>query len=136
MPEQQAFTYGAEGKKETAPQAYMQDKCFLCSQTIGEADPRQFYTGPQGSSGVMMLAHTGCLNKFMANDEKWPVAEEEPKPKVADLGDARRVTFGFARLIFSPYHLVVSCDDLIAEHGLKTVIPDLIVALRAAEESL
>jgi hypothetical protein len=34
------------------------DKCFLCSNDIGESDPRGFY---QGSSS-MMLCHRGCLN--------------------------------------------------------------------------
>ena len=133
-----AFVFEAAGKKEVAPAAYMQDKCFLCSQEIGESDPRQFYTGPPGSSGVMMLAHTGCLNKFKANGEKWPVEqpEEKPTPKVDDLGDMRRIIYGKARLVFAPHELRVSCNDLITEYGLKAVIPDLIVALRAAEESL
>ena len=137
MPEQQAYTSAADGGgKTTAPQAFMQDKCFLCSRQIGESDPRQFYTGPPGSTGVMMLAHTGCLNKFKANGEQWPVAEEQPKAKVDDLGDVRRAAYGNARLVYGPRYLALSCDDLIAEKGLKAVIPDLIVALRAAEESL
>lgn len=34
------------------------DKCFLCSNDIGESDPRGFYQG----SATMMLCHRGCLN--------------------------------------------------------------------------
>ena len=34
------------------------DKCFLCSNDIGESDPRGFYQG----SSAMMLCHRGCLN--------------------------------------------------------------------------
>ena len=127
-----AQVFDASGKKETAPQSFMQDLCFLCSNKIGESDPRQFYKAP---NGTLMLGHTGCVNKFKANGEVWP---EEPKsePKVADLGDQRRVMHNKATFTYSPYHINLTCHDKIAEHGLKAVIPDLIEALKAAEASL
>ena len=132
----QAFTYDAAGKKEQATSPLFGDKCFLCSQQINESDPRQFYTGPAGSTGVMMLAHTGCLHKFQANGEVWP---EETKPTVDTVGGAlgmRRVMHGHAKLAYDGHQLLVLCAPEIAQHGLKAVIPDLIVALQAAAESL
>jgi hypothetical protein len=138
MPEQKAVTVAADGGgKTTAPMPFMQDGCFLCGHKIGEKDPRQFYATP--GSSILMLAHTGCLNKFKANGEQWPeeaVPEEKPAPRVDDLGDVRRVVYGHARVTFTPYLLKLPCDDIIAEKGLKAVIPDLIVALRAVEEAL
>ena len=46
------------------------------------------------------------------------------------------MSYGNARLVYTPTQLVLSGDDLILRHGLKKVIPDLIVALRAVEEAL
>lgn len=137
-PHQQAFVSGAEGHKETAISPIGMDKCFLCSQQIGESDSRQFYTGPAGSVGVMMLAHTPCLNKFKAAGEVWPPPEQvvEPKPQVQPLGEIQRVVYGKARLAYDPRELTLLCNKEIVEHGLKAVIPDLIVALRAIEETL
>ena len=134
-----AFVSDASGTKTTAPQAFMQDKCFLCSRQIGESDPRQFYTGPKGGAGVMMLAHTGCLHRFMANGEVWPPqGEQQPEPTatIETLNSLRQAHFGKARLVYDGYSLALMCNREITEHGLKTVIPDLIVALRAIEESL
>ena len=131
-----AQVFDASGKKETAPQSFMQDLCFLCSNKIGESDPRQFYKAP---NGTLMLGHTGCINKFKANGEVWPesdITTDKPAPRVDDFGDVRRVSYGNARLTFTPRHLALSCDDLIIEKGLKAVIPDLIEALKAVEASL
>ncbi|QZE10530.1 hypothetical protein SEA_SCOOBYDOOBYDOO_215 [Mycobacterium phage ScoobyDoobyDoo] len=36
------------------------DKCFLCGNTIGEADPIGFYQGKNS----MMRSHRGCLDKM------------------------------------------------------------------------
>lgn len=38
------------------------DKCYLCTNTFGESDPRGFF--PLGKSNV--LAHRGCINKMEA----------------------------------------------------------------------
>jgi hypothetical protein len=136
-----AFASGAEGKKEMAFTPLGPDKCFLCGLEVGEAAPRQFYPVPGSQS--LMLAHTPCLNMFYANGEVWPPEEKKEKPteplaptKMDDLGDVRRASYGNARLIYTPTQLVLSCDDLILRHGLKKVIPDLVVALQAVAESL
>ena len=55
----------------------MQDRCFLCPEEVGEAAPRQFWTGP---NGILMLAHTHCLDKFRAGGEVWPPPEPEQPP--------------------------------------------------------
>lgn len=138
MPEQKATVTAADGGGKTvAPMPMMQSGCFLCGHEIGEADPRQFYSPKDTNYPAMMLAHTGCLNKFMANGEQWTGNETvTPSLRVDDLGDVRRVVYGNARVVFTPYLLKVPCDDIIAEKGLKAVIPDLIVALKAAEEVL
>jgi hypothetical protein len=121
------------GGKETAFSPAMQNKCFLCGLEIGEADPRQFHE----KNGKLMLAHTGCLNRFMANGETWPTAEEaKPVPEVIDAGDSTLIRYGLATLAYGPYSLKLTCQPAIAEKGLKAVIPDLIVALVAIRERL
>lgn len=42
------------------------DKCFLCSHTLGEADPRGFYV-PNNNAAKMFLCHQHCLNVMYAN---------------------------------------------------------------------
>jgi len=140
-PNQGAFTYEAGGRKEQAMSPMFGDKCFLCSGKIGESDPRQFYTGPAGSTGVMMLAHTGCLNKFKANGEQWPPPEQPKAPVVQaavnSFGDGtQRVAYGNAKLAYDAHQMVLLCNAEISQHGLKAVIPDLIVALQAAADTL
>lgn len=151
-----AFVYGAEGNKTMAPMAHMQDRCFLCSVQIADNAPRQFWTGPAGApSGTLMLAHTPCLEKFKAAGEVWPPpgvndqagtvtlpADQMPPPgpqggaEVTKLRDAAQVTYGGAKLIYSPYHLRVVPTDAVAERGLKAIIPDFIVALQAIQSTL
>lgn len=131
-----ASTFEADGGGKTvAPMPFMQNGCFLCGKEIGESEPRQFYTTP--GSTQLMLGHTGCINKFKANGEQWPV-EEKPaeQPKIQPLGDFRRAVFGLGRVAYSDRQLTLLCEQAIAEKGLKAVIPDLIEVLRAVEETL
>ena len=130
-----AHSYEAGGRKEVASGAHMQDKCFLCPEEVKEADPRQFYTAPNGG---LMLAHTRCLNRFYANGEKWPPQEEMPaqKPDVSSLAGLKVLRYGNARLLYDGRQLHLLCNQEITEHGLKAVIPDLIVALQAVQEAL
>ena len=85
----------------------------------------------------MMLAHTGCLHRFMANGEVWPEGEQQPEHHRHDR-DAEEPAPGALRQGPAGLRRVPGADvqPEITEHGLKTVIPDLIVALRAIEESL
>lgn len=132
-----AYTSEADGGgKVVAPMPFMSDICFLCGHKVGETDPRQFYT-PKGGTG-MTLAHTGCLSKFQANDEKWPEVEKPPsEPKVRSLGaEFQRVIYGNARVAYSSHQLTLLCDQAIAEKGIKVVIPDLIVALQTIAGTL
>lgn len=61
----QSFSAGLATEKGMSPVQWG-DKCFLCSQEIGETDPRQFYQGRTG----MMLCHSGCLHIMHAHGGK------------------------------------------------------------------
>jgi hypothetical protein len=61
----QSFSAGINTETGMSP-LHWNDKCFLCSEEIGEAQPRQFYQG----KASMMLCHTGCLNVMNAHGGK------------------------------------------------------------------
>lgn len=61
----QSFSAGLNTERGISP-LHWNDKCFLCSVEIGEAEPRQFYQG----KASMMLCHTGCLNVMNTNGGK------------------------------------------------------------------
>jgi len=64
-PTAQSFSAGLNTETGMSP-LHWSDKCFLCSQEIGETDQRQFYQG----KAAMALCHTGCLNVMNANGGK------------------------------------------------------------------
>lgn len=61
----QSFSAGLNTETGMSP-LHWSDKCFLCSQEIGETDQRQFYQG----KAAMMLCHTGCLHTMNAHGGK------------------------------------------------------------------
>jgi hypothetical protein len=85
-PGQRAFSYGAEGHKETAFNPATADKCFLCGNSVGETDPRQFWSPPGASA--MMLGHTACIRKFEANGNQWPDSENHLLDEQSSLAQA------------------------------------------------
>lgn len=65
MPQPEARSYSAAttSTKAAGPLSWG-DKCFLCGNSIGETDPRGFYTGE--NNNAMIIAHRGCLDALAA----------------------------------------------------------------------
>jgi hypothetical protein len=78
-PTARSYSASTVSQKAAGPLAWG-DKCFLCSEQIGETDPRGFYTG--ANNNAMMLAHRGCLNTFESNGNVWPEKKSD-KPASA-----------------------------------------------------
>ena len=126
-PKQAAFVSDASGRKETAPQTFLQDLCFLCSGKIDEAAPRQFYSPPE-NPGMLMLAHTPCLLKFKANGAQWPPPEPAAAPIVQavvnSFGDGtQQVKHGNAKLAYDAHQVVLLCNAEISSMASRQWSP-------------